>query len=365
MRTTLFAVSTIAVIAPVFGAAVAEDNDPTPILLQVPSITPQVVSTVPPNGDLNPYGVAFVPHDFAFGAALHPGDILVSNFNNSGNLQGTGSTIVSIAPNGTQSLFYQGPQGLGLTTALGVLRRGVILVGNLPTTDGTSMTVQQGSLIAIDRHGRQIGWFTDPTLLDGPWDLTLADYGGEAVVFISNVLNGTVSRLRFEISENGEHIVLLSATQIATGYLHRTDPAALVIGPTGLAFDSEQNVLFVASTGDNAIYSIPDAATRTAPVSLGDLVYQDSAHLRGPVGLTLATNGDLITTNGDAINGDPTQPSEMVEFSRAGAFVAQFSVDLGGQGGAFGLALNGGLERLRLAAVDDVANTLEVWRLRE
>src|SRR5215471_5173764 len=50
-----------------------------------------IVSTVPPNGDVNPYGVAFVPQGFQSGSGpLRAGDILVSNFNNSKNLQGTG-----------------------------------------------------------------------------------------------------------------------------------------------------------------------------------------------------------------------------------------------------------------------------------
>ena len=50
----------------------------------------RIVSTLPPNGDLNPYGVAFVPLLFQSGSGpVQPGDILVSNFNNSSNLQGT------------------------------------------------------------------------------------------------------------------------------------------------------------------------------------------------------------------------------------------------------------------------------------
>jgi hypothetical protein len=32
-------------------------------------------------------------------------------------------------------------------------------------------------------------------------------------------------------------------TQIASGYVHRTDPAALVVGPTGLAFDPVSGTL--------------------------------------------------------------------------------------------------------------------------
>src|ERR1700693_5643089 len=42
----------------------------------------RVVSTVPDNGDGNPYGVAFVPSYFPSGGTINPGDVLVSNFNN-------------------------------------------------------------------------------------------------------------------------------------------------------------------------------------------------------------------------------------------------------------------------------------------
>src|SRR6516225_7907583 len=59
-----------------------------------------VSSTVPENGDVNPYGVAIVPAGFPSGGTIVPGDVLVSNFNNSDNLQGTGTTIIKLTPNG-------------------------------------------------------------------------------------------------------------------------------------------------------------------------------------------------------------------------------------------------------------------------
>ena len=58
------------------------------------------------NGDVNFYGVAFVPKTFPAGGLLNPGEVLVSNFNNNQNVQGTGTIIVKIAPNGQQSLFF-------------------------------------------------------------------------------------------------------------------------------------------------------------------------------------------------------------------------------------------------------------------
>ena len=94
---------------------------------------PRVVtsSTVPKNGDLNPYGVAFVPQGFPPGGSIAPGDVLVSNFNNwadaqpMGNVQGTGTTIVKLTPNGTVSpagsattFFTSASTFRGLDTAL-------------------------------------------------------------------------------------------------------------------------------------------------------------------------------------------------------------------------------------------------------
>src|ERR1019366_8424141 len=63
-------------------------------------------STVPANGNVNPYGVAVVPRSTG---KLVKGHVLVSNFNNDAvsNLQGTGTTIVDVAPNRTVTVFAE------------------------------------------------------------------------------------------------------------------------------------------------------------------------------------------------------------------------------------------------------------------
>lgn len=344
--------------------AVTGDHSREPIIPNLPASPALSVSTVPPNGDLNPYGVAFVPRGFRHGGTLNPGDILVSNFNNSQNLQGTGTTIVRVTPHGAASVFFQGAQGLGLTTALGVLRRGFVLVGNVPTADGTCATVQPGSLLVLDQTGEQVAGIQNHVLLDGPWDLAIHDEGDRAQVFVSNVLSGTVARLELRISNHGASVTVEDVRQIASGYVHRCDPAALVVGPTGLAYDADKDVLYVASTGDNAIFAIWNARKTQGDAGMGKLVFQDSVHLHGPLALVLAPNGDLLTANGDAVNPDPNQPSEIVEFTPGGRFVAQFSVDSSGLGGAFGIALASSDDELLLAAVDDILNTLDVWMVR-
>jgi hypothetical protein len=350
----------LALSAVVFTSASAA-GAPGSILGQLPTSPERIVSTVPLNGDLNPYGVAFVPKNFREGGPLEPGDILVSNFNDNQNLQGTGTTIVNIGPGGHRSVFFQGPHGLGLTTALGVLRAGFVLVGNLPTTDGSSATVQQGSLLVLDRFGDVVTTLVSPSLLDGPWDLTVNDQGNQAQVFVSNVLSGTVTRL--DVFINNNHFYIVRSIQIASGYTHRTDPNALVIGPTGLAYDPSRDVLYVASTGDNEIFAIANAVETKMDAGQGSVIYQDNTHLHGPLGLALAPNGHLITANGDAVNPGGTQ-NDLVEFTIGGQFVADFQVDPGAGGGAFGLAFSSGVNNIQFAAVDDDQNTLDIWNLQ-
>ncbi|WP_232428517.1 hypothetical protein [Burkholderia ubonensis] len=321
-----------------------------------------IASTVPTNGDLNPYGIAFVPPGVPAWSTLKPGDVVVSNFNNSANLQGTGTTIVKLSPDNSPTVFFQG-QNLGLTTALAVLRNGFVLVGNVPTTDGQHV-VPPGSLLVINPQGSLVTQLVSAALLDGPWDMTVIDRGQRVTAFVSNVLNGTVARIDLMFDNSGGVTMLQSSRIIASGYTFRTDPSALVVGPTGLAYDANNDILYVASTGDNAVFAIQNAASTNANAGAGRLIYFDKKHLHGPLALALAPNGHLVTANGDAVNPDPQQPSEIVEFTVDGQFVAQMQVDIV-PGAAFGLAFGLGSQRQpQFAAVNDNTNSATVWTLR-
>jgi hypothetical protein len=350
-------VTAFALLTGATGIGVAQGHDRDDAFLPNPV---RSVSTVPANGDVNPYGVAFVPRNFQTGSGpLKHGDILVSNFNNSANLQGTGTTIMRIPASGSPTVFFQGKTGLGLSTALGTLQYGFVVVGNSPSTDGTSATAGPGSLLVINNHGKLIQTFTS-AWIQGPWDMALVDRGDRAIAFVTNALNGTVSRLDFSVSSSG--LKLLSATTIASGYVHRGDPVTFFVAPTGLVFDARRNVLYVASTGDNAIYAVWNAAERKSDAGAGSIIYQDDAHLHGALAMTEAPNGHLLVTNNDGINPDPNQPSEIVEFTKEGNFVKEIPVDPS-QGGAFGLAVRTTEDTAIFAAVDDVTNTLTIWTL--
>ena len=322
---------------------------------------PNVFSTIPANGDVNPYGVAIAPLHVPAGLVLQHDDVLVSNFNNNQNLQGTGTTIVRFDRGGHSSLFFQGSQSTsGLTAALGIVSRGFVFTGNLRTFDGTSATAVPGSLLVLDGNGNLVVQYANSSYIDGPWGMAILDLGSVAHVFVSNVLNGTITRLDVAFP-TGAAPVIRKVTQIGSGFNHRADPAALELGPSGLAYDAKNDVLYVASSVDDAVYTLTGALTATASLGSGQLAFQDLVHLHGPTQMTVAPNGDLLLANSDGSNQDPNQPSEVVEFTTAGQFVAQFSVDPN-LGGAFGLAVEKvGTRAVRIVTVDDNQDTLTSW----
>jgi hypothetical protein len=323
-----------------------------------------LASTVPGNGDVNPYGMAVVPRSTG---DLWRGNVLISNFNDKANAQGTGTTIVQVTPSGHMSQFARVspqlagcPGGVGLTTALSVLRSGWVIVGSLPTKNGS--VSGGGCLIVLDPWGHVRETFTGHGI-NGPWDMTAADFGGIAELFVTNVLNGTVAangatvhhgtvvRLVLVIPSHGLPHIVRSDT-IGSGFAEHLDPAALVIGPTGVGL-GHNGTLYVADTVANRIAAIPDAEFRLTDAGRGHTVSQGH-HLNGELGLVVAPGGDILTVN----SGD----GNLVEVTPSGFQIAVRTLDSSGSpagaGALFGLVVKPGHRAVYF--VDDATNTLDL-----
>ena len=196
-----------------------------PIVPNLPNRAFQNPTTIPANGDLNPYGVAFVPQGFTAGghapSRRHPGLELQQQ------RQPAGDRLDHrrITPNGEPFGLLPGPvhpRRSGLTTALGVLKSGFVIVGSLPTP--TAPRPDPARLPAHPRrNGNVVTTLSDSQLLDGPWDLTINDKGNTAQVFVSNVLNGMVTRIDLKVRKGGNPVVE-SQTLIALGLHLAADP---------------------------------------------------------------------------------------------------------------------------------------------
>jgi hypothetical protein len=323
-------------------------NTPTSFIGQFSHLR-TIVSTVPANGDVNPYGMAVVRHSRG---KLERGDVLISNFNDKANLQGTGSTIVEISPAGHRTLFAHitkskltgpCPGGIGLSTALAILPGGWVVVGSTPSRDGMVATSGPGCLIVLDSQGTVRKTISGHGI-NGPWDMTTVSDDHQAQLFVTNVLNGvvmanggvvhkgTVLRLQVRVHRDSPP-ELLAVTKIGSGFFEQGSATAFVVGPTGVGL-GEHGTLYVADTGENRITAIPHAMTRMTSAGTGSVV-TSGGKLNGPLGLAIAPNDDVLTVNaGDGL---------IVETTPGGAQVASFLLDNSGSppgsGALFGLAV--------------------------
>jgi hypothetical protein len=273
-----------------------------------------MTSAVPDNGDQNPYALVVAP---VSAGKIQKGDVLIDNFNDKNNLQGLGTTIVRYTPSTRATALFaaiprhlpQCPGGIGLTTAMTMLKTGWVIVGSLPSQDGTTATKAAGCLVVLDPQGAVASVIAGPNI-NGPWgNMAVIDNGSTATLFVSNtgfdvgspdgdppvIQKATVLRLELTISD-GKPPAVAKETVIGNGFGEQADKDVFIIGPTGLAL-GKNGVLYVSDALSNRIAAIPDAATRTDSAGTGRDVTKEGL-LKRPLAMVMAPNGHLLVTNG-------------------------------------------------------------------
>jgi hypothetical protein len=330
-----------------------------------------LISTVPDNGDQNPYAIVVAP---VSAGSVQKDDVLITNFNNDGNLQGLGTTIVDYNPT-TKKLstfavlprnLAQCPGGVGLTTAMTMLRTGWVIVGSAPSADGTTKTKGPGCLIVLDSSGKVAGTIAGENI-NMPWgNMATIDDGQTATLFVSNagfdvgspdgdprvVNEATVVRIKLAIAD-GKPPTVVSQTVVASGFGAQPNKDVFVIGPTGLALGAD-GTLYVSDAAGNRINAIWDATTRDHSAGVGRTVTKDGL-LQRPLAMAMAQNGHILVTNG--LNGQVVEvdPQSGVQI-RARWIDPNKAQKPPGSGDLFGIAMTPAGDGFYY--VEDEANTL-------
>ena len=295
-----------------------------------------LTSTVPDNGDQNPYAIVVAP---ASAGKIQKDDVLIDNFNDLTNLQGLGTTIVDFNPSTRKTALFaalprhlaQCPGGVGLTTAMTMLKSGWVIVGSTPSNDGTTATKGPGCLLVLDANGQLVETWAGPDI-NGPWgNMAVIDNGTSATLFVSmsgfdvpgpqvrdpatgvpvTVAKATVLRLQLAIPD-GKPPAIQSRTVVADGFGQRADRDVFLIGPTGLAL-APDGTLYVSDALANRIVAIPDAPTRAASAGTGREITKDGL-LQRPLALIMLPNGHLLACNarnGKVVELDPATGKQL------------------------------------------------------
>jgi len=290
-----------------------------------------LINTVPDNGDQNPYAIVVAP---VSAGAVKQGDVLVDNFNNAANLQGTGSTIVDYHPDTKQmSLFAtiprdlkECPGGVGLSTAMIMLKSGWVIVGSTPSNDGTTNTKGAGCLVVLDSNGKIAKTLNTPDIND-PWgNMAVVDNGDHASLFVSNAGFGvggvsdnppvfkqaTVLRLDLDIP-SGQAPVVKSETVVASGFGAQADKGVFLVGPTGIALSADNKLLYISDAVGNRINVIEDPLTRDTSAGVGRQLTADGL-LHRPLAMVATPQGHLLVTNalnGQVVEVDPAEGKQL------------------------------------------------------
>jgi hypothetical protein len=334
---------------------------------------PTVGSTVDPtNGDQNPYGLVVAP---ATAGLITKGDLIVCNFNNatvpattttppSGNVQGTGTTIIGLHP-GTGSQPYQIAQSADLL--------GCNALAMLPD-DSISAAAWASNLNPLVSATGTVGKPFAGDMFDAPWGeaFVAATATQSAALYVSNAPGnsgvvagpgtsttpGTIDRISLDT-----YNVQVSLTEIATGFCSGGAPGA-IFGPSGLTYDPASDTLYVVDTSSASVIALAGVSaipkdgvvvngqcTATTPTPVPTFsgpsmasarVIAHGAPFNTPLSAALLKNGDLVVGNADIGLTTPSATTNLlIEVSPVvpNGFVGQpLQIDTGAPGTIFGVA---------------------------
>jgi hypothetical protein len=308
-------------------------------------------------GEQNPYGLDVAKSD---SGPIKTGDLVICNFNNAANVQGTGSTILALHPvvGSTPTLIAQDPSLLGCDAIALNAANDVSWVAAYKANDNPLVTAT-GAVVTTLPFGP---WH-------GPWGQAFSPKQGpfgKAAFYVTNAGDGTIVRVDI-LSAGG-----FAFDVIATGFAVNGGVPGSILGPSGLQYDAKNDNLYIVDGADNSltvfkhVSTIPPGGIFLTNGSFGGPFHGrarrvfSGSPLNGPISSALLPNGDLVLGN----TLDPTGSNIMVEISPSrGKVLATKNVDTGAAGALFGMVATGtSAADVQLFYNDDNTSTLNVLR---
>jgi hypothetical protein len=282
------------------------------------------------NGDQNPYGLAIAP---STSGKITQGDLIICNFNNAANVQGTGTTIEGLHPT-AGSAPYRIAQDMSLTGCDALTLDPKDNIYNAAyATNLDPIFSSSGTLITTNANPVWSGPFGEI------YSATSGTYGA-ASVFASNANSGTIVRL--DLNSSG---ALSAIDTIISGFTKNTGVPGSILGASGLTYNPSGDILYVVDGGNNRLVAFSGVTTLapnsitvsgtgfTGPSASAARVVYSGSPLNAPVSAALLVNGNVVVGN--------TADNNMIEISPGGAVMDKLDVDTGAVGAIFGIVTSG------------------------
>jgi len=331
---------------------VDQDNpgqDNRSVLKQLDDIV-TIGSTVPANGEQNPYGLDVAK---VTAGKLDAGDLVVCDFNDSANVQGTGSTIIALHPHpGAATRFIaQDPSLLGCN-ALALAPNDFIWAAAFAANLNPIFS-PSGALVT--------------TLSGGPWHHPFGQAFsphsgpfGSAAFYESSAADGSIVRI---------NLPSFTFDVIARGFPVNGGVPGSILSPSGLNYEGKHDRLYIVDGTNNTLYvlrhvsTIPaggivvSGTTFSGPFRNRAKVVFSGPPLNGPISSALLADGHLVLGN----TLDPTGENLMVEVTPQGHLLDVKNVDTGAAGALFGMVATGSNnDDTKVYFNDDNDNTVKV-----
>jgi hypothetical protein len=330
------------------------------------TLTKQVVigSTVDPtNGDQNPYGLTYVATDPYGTGKIKKGDLLICNFNNKANVQGTGTTVevLNSAPGSKPTRFAQQSKDL--------LGCGSMVLSPLDQAWLAASATKDAA--SINPTGKIAKMVTNKSLVE-PWGSAYAasvlGYPPGDGLFVGDASSGKIVRLNLGTASGK-----ITVVPVISGFQVNHGKPGSILGPSGMQYKGGRaDTLFIVDGVNNTVIAVSHAyrdlnsaneivvgstgKTFTGPKAQDARVIFSGSPLNGPISSTLLPNGNLIIGN----TGDASGTNLMVEITSTGVLLATRNVDKGAAGALFGIVSTGSSDaNSKIYFNDDNANNVQ------
>ncbi len=316
--------------------------------------------------DVNPYGLDVAK---TTSGKISAGDLVVCDFNNPGNVQGTGTEIVALHPvvGSTPQLIVKDNTLMGCN-ALVAAPTGNIWAAAFKANDNPIFT-SNGTLV------------TD--LSNGPWNHPFGEAfapplsaNSAPAFYVSNAGDGSLVRVTIVPNSPNVQVCTPGAcsftfTVIATGFPVNHGKPGSILSPSGLNYQTSGDRLYIVDGTNNTLYAIDNISSVgangitvnasgqsfTGPSAASAHVIFSGPPLNGPISSAILPGGNIAVGN----TLDPDGQNLIVEISPTGQMLFVKNVDTGPAGAIFGMVATGtSAATAKLYFNDDNDNTVKV-----